>query len=92
MLNQRQIDHILDTVQFRVTQAENEVKRLQARVTALEASAPLPPDQKVEITPTPQPKQTCEQYLAESKAAAEAQQPDVLPELDLSKGLTVGSR
>ena len=51
-----------DRVQFRLAQAEDAVKRLTARVAALEGNEPLPPEPKIEIVPTitapaPEPEQ-----------------------------------
>jgi hypothetical protein len=41
-----------DRVQFRLAQAEDQIKRLLARVAALEGGEPLAPEPKIEIVPT----------------------------------------
>lgn len=51
-----------DRVQFRLAQAEDQIKRLLARVTALEGGDQLSPEPKVELIPTipapaPEPQQ-----------------------------------
>ena len=75
-------DPLIDRLQFRLSLAEAEIHRLQARVAALERGAPLPPDQRPEM----QPEEPVPQ-LPRSEP-----EPLEIPELDLlsGHGLTAG--
>lgn len=78
-----------DRVQFRLAQAEDDIKRLLARVTALEGGTPLPPEPEVEIVPTvAAPAPTSEQ--------PKPQPPEPPADVELNilsgAGLTTGSR
>lgn len=46
------IDPVADRLQWEQNKLRDELARLTARVAALEAGAPLPPEPKVEIQPT----------------------------------------
>jgi hypothetical protein len=75
--------HINDRLQFRLSQLEDEIKRLQARVTALEGGAALPADQ----TATPQPEISCEEYIMQN---APVQPAPTVPETTLTPDISVG--
>jgi hypothetical protein len=76
--------HINDRLQWRLSQAEDDIKRLLARVTALEAGAPLPADQTAEIQPATI---TCEESIAQH---APVQQPNPEPQTTLTPDISVG--
>jgi hypothetical protein len=42
---------VIDSLQFRFSQMEDTIARLKARVTALEAGSPLPPDREIVVAP-----------------------------------------
>ena len=44
--------HILDRLQWRLSQAEDDIERLKARIAALEGGTPLPPQPQPEFTPS----------------------------------------
>lgn len=84
--------HINDRLQWRLTLAEDAIKRLEARVKALEAGQPLPPDQKPEFNVTPKPVEAPAPAPAQTVAPVPQPKPVDGPELDLSVGLPAGGR
>jgi hypothetical protein len=70
---------VVDRLQFRLAQAEFEIQRLVARVAALEAGAPLPPDQVIEVIPAAPP-------APEQPQPKPIDQPVADVELDLMSG------
>jgi hypothetical protein len=81
--------HAFDQTQFQLAQAQDDIKRLTARVTALEAGTPLPPDGVPDIQPTlPAPEKiTC---APEHFIAPVTPQPEVVP--DITVGWAGGQR
>lgn len=76
-----------DQLQHAVNVAQEEIDRLKARVAALEAGAPLPPDQVIAVPVSPH----YDPPAPEPVAVAPAPEP-VIPELNLAAGLSAGER
>lgn len=72
-----------DNLQHRLSQAEDEILRLFARVAALESGTPLPHDQVIAVMPQPQP------VIAAVAETVTQPQPTTIP--DISEGWA-GSR
>jgi hypothetical protein len=85
---------VIDRLQFRLAQAEFDIQRLLARVTALEGGQPLAPDQTTAVIPAPAP-EPATNFVAPSANLAEPQQPQPL-EVELNilsgQGMTAGQR
>jgi hypothetical protein len=77
---------INDRLQFRQSQLDDTIKRLEARVAALEVGTPLPADQTIELVV---------EHCTEAEVGPEPvhqPQPDLGTELDISRGMTAGER
>jgi hypothetical protein len=75
-----------DRLQNNLRQAQDDILRLTARVTALEGGEALPPDQTITLPTEPV---VCEPAPA---PVIVVRQPDIDTELDLTRGLTAGGR
>ena len=79
---------INDRMQWGLSQANDEIKRLAARLTALEGGKVLRTEPKPKVEPT-LPTVTCEEHIA-AQATVAAREIDT--PLDLSRGMTTGRK